>query len=655
MPWRACHVAGLVAVLAAIAWWVWSGLGAPVHVYDTYMYAVTPPPVANWLEGDLGPDWLRRSALDVDYSPGRLVLFALYLGSALYLGTRLAHALAAPWVATMRSAERALLAFAGFLPLYLVLCGFNRIVSLAMPAKPAALVCLCLTLAAAIAVRIRARRQPRGSIAAWTTGAAVLALAAVLSVQYGFTFVTGDATLRELYATVLAGPYRLGARSYFPLVAYHYDELAFLLPAFYVRTGLPDPVELLAGVWGMQALAKASAFALTYFCARVFGVRRAGALAIATLLFFGTHTFDPTARVYLFDSANPAFYVMHPGRLISSLYIVWTLAVVSAGDRLRGKPALDRRIAVPATLLFGVGLSSVTLNVALGVIALIAVSTALSYLRRSEGLRLSFLAAVLACAALLPLTYQSFAAYASWGGPLLAGGIFAVGVVFVSELAMRRGAPPPPPRWRHPYLALLLAGVLLGFCIGNFPVHLFGARIPSLAQHGVLLPQSAFVGAGAELLTSGIFPLDRWPVGHQYDFPNFAKRYGFPFVLAMVLATLVIGRRVRHTAVTNAVFIGMAFLVAGLFCMDFIKIDRAFPAMSWDYAQQFALRTRLVEGGFYATIAFALMGILSAQDKWVRGIALAAVLAYGLIPVLHPRTSLALQFIANLDYLTGWR
>lgn len=653
MPRRAARAAGLAALLAAIAWWVGNGLSVPVHVYDTYMYAVTPPPHANWLEGDWGAVWHRRSALDVDYSPGRQVLLLLYLGAALYLGASLARTLALPWLATMQSWERALLAFAGFLPIYLLLCGVNRIVSLAMPAKPAALVCLSLTLGAALAVWVRGRRQPHRDIKAWGIGAAILVVVAVLAVQYGFTFVTGDATIRELHATVLAGPYRLGARGYFPLVAYHYDELAFLLPPFYSRTGLPDPVELLTGIWGMHTLAKCGAFALTYFSARVFGVRRSGSLAIAALLFFGAHTFDPTARAYLFDSANPAFYVMHPGRLISALYIVWTLAALAAVESMRGRLALDRRIAMPAMLLSGIGLSSVTLNVPLGVVALIAFSVLLRCVRRREGLRLSFFAAILVCAAVLPLTYGSFATYASWGGPLLAAGIFAVAAVFVAELAMRRSKTPPAP-WCHPYLVLLLAGMGLGLCVGNFPVLVSGAKVPLLAQHGVLLPYSAFLGAGKEWLNAGIFPLDRWPVGHQSDFANFAKRYGMPFVLAMVLAALAMGRRVRPTALTDATFIGMAFLVVGLFCMDFVRIDTAFSAMSWEYAQQFALRTRMVEGGFHATIAFALMGILSVRDKRIRTIALAVVLVYAVTPVLLPQTNLLAQFVANAKYIVGW-
>lgn len=654
MPRRTVRIAGLAALLAAVAWWIWHGAGVPVHVYDTYMYAVTQPPHANWLEGDWRAVWWRRSALEIDYSPGRLVLFALYLGAAFYLGARLARTLAQPWLPSLRSAERALLAFAGFLPVYLMLCGFNRIVSLAMPAKAAALLSLSLTLAAALAIALRGARRRDRDKAAWLAGAALLGVAAVLSVQYGFTFVTGDATIRELHAAVLAGPYRLGARAHFPLVAYHYDELAFLLPALYSRTGLPDPVELLAGIWGMQTLAKCSALALTYFSARVFKTPRAGAAAIAALLFFGAHTFDPTARAYLFDSANPAFYVMHPGRLVSGLYVVWTLAALAALERRPGGWALDPRIGVPATLLLGVGLSTVTLNVPLGVVALITFGIVLRHLRGRDSLPLSFFAAVGVCALVLPLTYRSFASYGSWGGPLLAGAIVLVAAACAGELAMRRGAAPPARSW-HRWAGLLMIGVVLGLCVGNFPVLLTGARIPLLAQHGVLLPQSAFLGTGAEWLGAGIFPLDRWPVGHQYDFANFAKRYGVPFVLAMVLAALALGSRLRESRVADGAFVGMAFLVTGLFCMDFIRIHTDFSAMSWDYAQQFALRTRLVEGGFYAVMAFALMGILSARHRVVRGVALAVVLVYALTPVLHPKTSLLSQFVANAKYLTGWQ
>lgn len=76
--------------------------------------------------------------------------------------------------------------------------------------------------------------------------------------------------------------------------------------------------------------------------------------------------------------------------------------------------------------------------------------------------------------------------------------------------------------------------------------------------------------------------------------------------------------------------------------------------MSWEYAQQFALRTRMVEGGFHATIAFALMGILSVRDKRIRTIALAVVLVYALTPVLLPHTNLLVQLVANAKYIVGW-
>ncbi|HEV7252636.1 MAG TPA: hypothetical protein VGN97_06000 [Mesorhizobium sp.] len=254
-------------LLASILAFLGATLPQDIH---RYIYASRPPPSPYW-DGwwdEVSPGEPRFasgfSPFDLLSGGGFhwLLLTSLYFGLAVVLGIALRRIFFPP-TETRSRIEQVLLPFAGFLPAYMLVCGLNRLVSLVLPARETSVLSFLILTAAALAYVARQSTRIQSQDILWP--AILLVLYAVLTLQYAFIFVTGDASIREVHTIFLSPLYGVGSGSKLPIIAYHYDEVSFLLPVVYARSDLAGPQELIFAFWILHTLSKLSAFSLTFF------------------------------------------------------------------------------------------------------------------------------------------------------------------------------------------------------------------------------------------------------------------------------------------------------------------------------------------------------------------------------------------------------
>ncbi|MBY4898068.1 hypothetical protein [Cupriavidus sp. AU9028] len=665
------ELAGLSLVMALVLLWAMAAVLADPSANHYGMYDFRPPPSPYWWI------WFNKLKIDSHYAIGAIdwriwLVLPVYLGALLLIGSRL------DWLLGIPAARPALFdkvfgALAGFVPCYIGACGLNRLLSLLAPARTAALASFAAVAAIALAIAVRAalarsrtQRSPGMGIRAfdWRATALVallIVLAGVLSVQFGFAFVAGDRTIHELERVVLDPHLGPGAGARLPLFGYHYDELAFLLPVLYARAApFPDPNALLVPFWATAALVKLSAFALTAALLRALGMRAAAAVVATGLVFYGALTFDPTHRYYLFDSANPVFFVLHPGRVISSLGLFWCLALATLALRVDGRQRLSWQTLALLPLL-GLGLGSITINVALSVVAAVLLVFTLVTLQRTGAERLSLSVAIAFCALGLPAIYLRFEHYAAWGAPAYLAGMLAIVAAYAIAACLDRSPAPAATAgagrrmaWRG--AALLLVTIVLGLTTGNMTARLVADWMPWLRGMELLAPQAELMGMGQRLLQAGHLSSPHWPIAHQNGFGAFSAHFGLPLVLALLAWTAIGLRRGTRdpgddAADTRALLIALCAFLAGLFAMDYLLVDTRFAKADWDYYRQFSVRTRLIEGGYYAVILLSLAALWKRAGLRVRQCMVLAMAILIAGPELSKESRVFKQARANASFI----
>lgn len=549
--------------------------------------------------------------------------------------------------------DEALGLLAAFIPIYLAVCATNRLLSLFLPAKIAAAAALGTTIIiASLCMRSLARSQipKRGTIA---LAAALIGLSLGLLLQYGFAFITGDRTLTELHRVLIDTPFSPGSAEYFPLFAYHYDELAFLFPILYLGGAFSDPNVLLIPVWVMSALVKISAFSLTVISVRSFKVGRWSAIALVCLIFYGALNFDPFSRVYLFDSANPVFFVLHPGRVISSLALFWTMALAFSPTMWK---CHNKKFLVVISFFVAMGTTALTINVALTLVVLIVALLILNKIGDQVAERRAISGAVLLAAVGLPGIYYSFDTYSTGGGYAYLCGLSAIVAIYaIVAIARKQGTSTHELGWLPiPVIGSIAAGIAIGFLIGNLPLAWLASKVINLQAHGLLLTQSEMTSSGTSLFQAGSLSYHKWPIAHQNSFGAFSARYGSPIVLSLIAIAILWREKAQAARLpTLTLFLGLLAFLSGLFAMDFLLVDTNHADPTWDYARQFALRTRLVEGGFYATILASFSIMLARLKGAAKLVLVVGIVFFTVGPDLSGESNLVRQLIANIAYLSN--
>lgn len=642
------YITLIVLIISAV--WILQGISISPQVVIAGVYNVHTPPSPYWI--DWGWDKIKInnfSLSGVSSDKSTLILF-FYSSSLIYISAFISKKAATLSSAKFNVFERAIIPFSGLAVVYLAISAVNRLLSLFLPAQTSAIASLfLLAVAVIIAISTRVKCQQKSKIEL-PVQILAFSLAAVITIQFGFAFVTGDRTISELHNITLSNSYSPEHIKYFPLFSYHYDELSFLLPVFYWVKNPAQHNTLLVSVWVMQFMVKLGAFSLTYFCIRSFGPSRFYSLMLVMLVFFGALSFNPMERVKLFDSSNPIYFTLHPGRVISSLSVFWVISAMRWVKLKKTSNHINPFITF-SLMLVTIGATTTTFNVSTICITVIFCWILLEAVNSEFAEKNATYAASGAALVIFPFIYLDFRLYSN-NGWLYASVIISIIITYLISLRYDSTMPTrvlKTPLWMT-FLLLLLCTVI-GFIFGNVGLSFIAEFIPALTSHGLILPQSEMIISGKDIIHGGAYGSNKWPIGHQLNFANFSARYGFPVVLA-ALSALIIKRESHQNQATDirSLLICILTFVVGLFIMDYVKINNDFPGLSWDYARQFAVRTRMVEAGFYATILVSLSIMGCSLKRRYKNIAAYLISIYTILPNAGYDDNVIIQAWVNAKY-----
>lgn len=636
----------------AISWFCF-GLSVYNHngiLLTKDIYKVHTPVTPYWI--DWGWDKIditkfSFSGLPRDYSSP---LLALYFALLTFISSALSNKTANKYKSKLNVFEKAILPFTGFVFIYLSMSAINRLLSLFLTTKTASIISLCFIIFIYVISLIKKDRDFKQSKLITAIQFGIILFSAVLLIQFGFAFITGDRTISEIHNIMLSSIYSPDNIKYLPVFAYHYDELSFLLPIYYTFKEPPQPNTILVGVWLMQLMVKVSAFSVTYFSIRSFGVSRTYSTLLVALVFFGALSFDPTQRIQLFDSSNPIYFTLHPGRVISSLSAFWVIALMR-WIKINKAFRFNNLNATLVIVLTALGLTTTTFNVTLIIISIISVWVILEFFNNSAAERLSCYFTVGIAFVAIPVIYWNFKTYTGCGVLFLTL-LSLIPLLYVFCAIRSRGnVTINEVEKYHKLLVIFVACSIAGFSFGNLGVSLISNIFPGIYSHGVISPQAEMMTYGSGLINGGNFAGDFWPIGHQYDIANFSARYGMPIVLTVL--TLIIIKNTAHNNIEiRVLLISILVFIFGLFIMDYVKINNNYSSLSWDYSRQFAVRTRLVEAGFYAAIISSLSIIGSNIKNKKYHLITFVIAAYVLLPNINNDYNILNQFWVNLQYIS---
>ncbi|OSM04014.1 hypothetical protein [Magnetofaba australis] len=503
---------------------------------------------------------------------------------------------------------------------YLISIALNRLITLALPNQYAAPLIVAIHAAALLFLLWQARATTkavamRAMLRVGLPLSALYGLFAILAIQYKKAHVAGDGG--RFFFRLIDDGAAFAASVHFPIISQHYDEILFLYPVLALGRELPD-FNLLWPYLLLYALIKCAAFiGLTWLIWRL-SQSRLFAGVLAYWLFFGNLSLDPSHVLLLFDSGNPIFAILHPGRVYSVLLPGLMIYAVFA--------AQSRKLDVTPALLLGVALA------ALG-FASTVVSNALIFgmLGASLGIisiaeRLQPQPATPVAPINPPLTLLTALTLATT--PLLvannqfhlrfvAGGVLLTTLGMLLWSVLRYRAPNEPPTEQSALdRLLLLAGValfayLLGqLLLGNAGVallwhdHVFNAQILArVLPFPPLQPTSLLDNIGPNHFCN-IFPTEHCGYTGQY-----VQHYGLPFLLGF-LGLVLLARRNGTTVATplqQMMLLALLLFVGGVLLYEYTNgavLQENQKLAVW-------LKSRLAEPGFYLVI-------ITVGSAWVR-------------------------------------
>ena len=643
----------MLVVLIISAVWIFQGLSVSTHAdlaVGVGVYKVHTPPSPYWSNWGWDKIKINDFSLTGVLSDKSTIVLFFYASSWLFISAFISRKTANYSNTIFNVFEKAIIPFSGLIVVYLAISAVNRLLSLFLPAQTSAIASiLFLLLAVIIAISTGVKSQQK-SKKELPIQIITLSLTAIITIQFGFAFITGDRTISELHNITLSSLYSPEHIKYFPLFSYHYDELSFLFPVFYWVKNPAQHNTLLIAVWVMQFMVKLGAFSLTYFCIRSFGCSRFYSLVLVMLVFFGALSFNPMERVKLFDSSNPIYFTLHPGRVISSLSVFWAIAAMRCIKLINTNIKLSS-FSIFLLTLVSIGATTTTFNVSLICMAIIVCWFFLDVTNSEFAERTTLYAISGISLALFPFIYLDFNSY-SINGWLYACFIISIFATYFICLRYNNATITRKIQtqlWMIIVIALL--GTITGFTFGNMGVSFLAKFIPGLTSHGLISPQAEMLVSGNRIINGGAFGSNIWPIGHQFNFANFSARYGLPVVLAAIAAIIVKNSSNQDQATgTRSLLLSVLTFIVGLFIMDYVKINNDFHGLSWDYARQFAVRTRMVEAGFYAIILVSLSIIGCNFKRRYQYIAVCLISTYTILPNARYDDNVLIQAWVNAKY-----
>ncbi len=297
---------------------------------------------------------------------------------------------------------------AGFLPGYLIVAAFNRLLGAVLSQTEAPYLSFSATVVIGVAL-LTTQPLPRLRSLSAEMLFTRLGEFSFLIFALSYALIDGIQVAPSSFLTYFQELITQGAvaDTRMPWVARSYDELAFLSPLVLLLGGPQVPATVF--FWFLQSIARLSALGLLYVLALRCQVRHGYALLIALFLWLGTTALYPIEYLPVFSARNPLYFTLHPGGLAAML--VPALVALSMVRRHPSLQSIDRI----TLFLFGAGIATLDLSVPLA--ALVFSVAALSTQKKFQLTPLA-LFLLMGCATLILFGGNGFAALI-WKGRLL--------------------------------------------------------------------------------------------------------------------------------------------------------------------------------------------------------------------------------------------
>ncbi len=644
MPSSRAHWSALLFLLLAAAW-IFAGWQPEPGYYKSWpgVQPIWSDPIHGLPRIWAGESTLGAYLLDLGYFSGCCILgWRVFLRPVL-LGS----------VGGLRMVP----VMAGFIPGYLLLAPFNRILTLLIPNRPAAFLelgCVAGFAAWTIYLALQGRyTNPKPERKNRSLGIQVLGqiwplLALLIVLVWGICHVTGDATGFTFQAIFNNAKQFPAPNSHLPFFGQHYDEIAFLHPVLFSGLLTADS-DLLAPYWLMTGFARMSVLFICYFCVRRLGLQKLEAVGVALFLFLSSIEINPLGDWEFVDSSHSLVYTAHPARLVGGIApLVFAVGYIKflRGARLR---SLSRSLWIAVAL--GLGITSLSFHVFATLLLMGGLCLALlpptCQLKRTVAWT-----AVPWSLMLLILPPIAYERRFDFHGQHLVFFAFCMGAAIYA--LYRRGgfgylkAWIQAPNWSGKLLrtAAWLGGALFGFVfLGN----LFAPKLGLYKLLGLeLLTRGVSPGAFAPGLINTSLPAIANVLWSASSPSHFIAAFGLPLLLcASVFFTYGTMRPSSRRANLLLCLVECMLLgyLGALVLFHFMGKGVTFWLELW-------VRSRFTEGWLYGLSAASLCALFKISQRRYRHLILGLVLFWALLPWIgNFKGVLAGQIVSNLRWM----
>lgn len=561
--------------------------------------------------------------------------------------------------------------FAGMIPGSMMIGSIARLFTLILSNETAAWTVALIVLALGIyAGRLSFRKaegfRKQSSVWKWGVVSVLAVLASLLfQIHMDRGHAVAEGSIWFITNVFLSPDFGIGANGHLPLIAQHYDEVAFLHPLIHltVSPGPDASASLTLTYWMSLAICRVGMVSIVYLAMRGLSLDRFSAFLCTAFVCMASLSLNPFSSRLLFDSLSPMAYTLHMSRFLAP---VLPLLIISA--LVREDIRFNAHAAVVA-LLLGLGLAAMPIHfvaIAAWAGAIVILHAVIKKETEAPLQMAAWVSALVLILTSLAYLVKDASAFASVG--LLVTATLAGGGVML--WAARKGGLKLP-HWQSAEVSVLWIYliVMMGFVLGL----LFLGNVAMAKLHEIL---SAFPPwSGRELLVrlgEGVLAPEtavraspfcetgyewgyRTVTGHCGSLPVFARTYGLPFVLiasALSLRILLPSNsgnappEIKDRLIVWGMITCLLALPAAFVIFDFITPDGSDPQL---HAWSIWLRSRLIEPWFIGGILLALALLLRNADSktrtWTHGLLIAATAIHAFNPLIAPA-----QWVANSAY-----
>jgi hypothetical protein len=454
----------------------------------------------------------------------------------------------------------------------------------------------------------------------------------VWNVQHRRNHGTGDATgdtFRLIYNNPIYAPQ---TGEYFPVITQHYDEVLFLYPIIYFIKNISNS-DILKCYWILNSLSILTAFVVLYEFIKLYKLNKYNSFLITFLCFSGGIGLTPLSDQELFDSSNPLMYCVHIGRVISGISIFLLITLNIFYSKSNNSYSYFFYFVV---FLLGIGFSAISIHVFLLLLGTYILISLLDF----KIIHLSGISYIFILTLLLPILLFNIEGTSR---ELSLNAFFCISIliIFIYYSVLRNTI-----ILTNNNISInlnkcnfirnsLLLNMVLGFTIGSLFLGSIFCVVKCKYIVNRLPVPSKFGFNKLDLTLNPVFISGSSAV-------YFMSFYGLPIILSSFALLKYYLTKIYHKYMKYIIIL-IGFYYISIYTYYFLFNNN----LEWEIF----VRTRLIEGYFYALIIISLIYILNVKNFVLKYCSSILITIWILIPLLYWPTSRIHQWIINFNWL----